>query len=515
MDTRSGKRPEDRQNFRAAQLQEMEVEFADLGFNFNDRLSSQELQDLARKLELNIRNYRGKKGPLKGDFLFEVEMYYAHRRKQASKQPKEYLHPEFEVRGKTKSYIRQILTQHGIKYTEDDTPVVIGDATCDQLYKLFADYIVDMRREVGYVTSTQPNPAVQPITSGLQDMRMKVDRPRTSAGASATDSELYSVTPPRPSRHRPPPTLEDVSMPTAGAASTSAFAAAGPGSSARRAQSQAPPPFPPQRQVHASRAYSQPPDSRGLPQQPSTAPSMYSALPAPQFGSPSQLANAPQFGPHSQQANIGLNGAMQAPQGMPFTSYAVQPDLSSFANPTTGAPEVAPQGTSIFSSANMDTGSQPPQPAHPPVAPHGSSHFSSTNPDAGSQPPQPVHRPVASLPVLQLSDRKKDRFLKLANSTFTTMLQGVDSGDLQMILHALTELKAEFEDELGMACHDTVPQDFSNVRRPGPRTAQMLIAEIERYGVAVLEGIFASRLSEAIAELEGLQGLLKEEYGFT
>lgn len=153
---------------RQKELNAMFQSFGDIGFDFKENLSAEELKDHARSLNLDIGECLKNK-PYKGDYLFAVEAYYAQERRKAGKHPDDYLRPSFDCRDRTLPYIRQILTSHGIKFTtatKSEDRKCIGDLTSKDIHSLFAEKIDDMRADAGYVA---PRPAPDPTFNRMVD----------------------------------------------------------------------------------------------------------------------------------------------------------------------------------------------------------------------------------------------------------------------------------------------------------------------------------------------------------
>ncbi|KAI7554882.1 hypothetical protein KC331_g238 [Hortaea werneckii] len=166
---------------RQKQLNRWRAMFPTFGFDF-DNLQVTELVALAIELGVNIRSYRGSK-PRKADYLFFIEQHYARLRIQNGTAPDHYLFPGFDVSKKFKAPLRQILTQHGIRYCDDAAQTAIGDATASQLRELFAAHIVDMRMERGADIPAEPVAGMEALLNGVDSLFTPRDQtPDTSPG---------------------------------------------------------------------------------------------------------------------------------------------------------------------------------------------------------------------------------------------------------------------------------------------------------------------------------------------
>lgn len=154
-----------------------------LGFNFA-KLTSAELKEHAMELQIDIPLFNGPK-PKKGDYVFYIEHHYAVRRFQAGKLPEHYLLPTFNPGKQYSSTLRQILTQHGIRWVDAECKRSTFDLNLPELASFFADNVDEMRRDRGFVLPAAASGATDEVMGGLDNMGFGGGATQNSAGGSS------------------------------------------------------------------------------------------------------------------------------------------------------------------------------------------------------------------------------------------------------------------------------------------------------------------------------------------
>ncbi|KAK3075563.1 hypothetical protein LTR53_001001 [Teratosphaeriaceae sp. CCFEE 6253] len=426
---------------REHQLEAWNAQFANFGFDFN-QLTVPELIDVATELGISIVNFRGAR-PLKPDYLFFIELHYAQERVNRGTAPDHYLFPDFTAQKQHIPALRQILTQHGIRYCEgaDGVEKPIGVARLAELQQAFADAIVDMRVERDFKVEDFPMAGMDRVLSCFS--RMAVEGPPTHAAPTPrTNQSLF--------RMSSTPTSAPRQIAVDGDAANEPITPI-----SRHAAPANQPPKP-------TRIF-----SAGTTRNLSPASPTPFAAQRVTFGSPSTLSTATPGKTSSQPIPAG------ARQG--FAKYSSQ-DAASTAS-VNGHSKPAPPAIAKT------------QTPHPTQVHQSSTRAPASNSASHSAAPPP-------------SRRKIDRWSTTTENAFEGIVACFSANDLVQALITSRDYRADLVEELTNSPSDAHADLPSSTRRLSPRKVEWLIHGAEDTAAKILADLEAWDIGAAVQKLD-------------